>query len=40
MFQFFLLKYVYCEILEQFGTGKLDKVENLCKFCQFFLSEY
>ena len=31
--------YIYSEILEQFGTWKLDIVKNLCEFCQFFLSD-
>ena len=31
---------IYCEILEQFDTGRLNLVQNLCQTCQFFLSDF
>ena len=27
-------------VFEQFGTWKLDEVQNICEFCQFFLSDF
>ena len=36
----FLCSDMHWETLQQFSTRKLDIVQNLCEFCQFFLSDF